>query len=39
MDNTDMTITQEIRAAAFDPPREDITIDDETLFLKKIYNY
>ena len=35
MVDTDMTITQKIREAAFDPPRGDITIDYETLFLKK----
>ena len=36
MDNTEMTITQEIRAAAFDPLREDITIDDQTMVLENL---
>ena len=35
MDNTDMTITQKIREAAFGTPRENITIDNKTLVLEE----
>ena len=35
MDNTDMTITQKIREAAFDSPRENMTIDNKILVLEE----
>ena len=35
MDNTDMTITQKIREAAFGTPCENITIDNKTLVLEE----